>query len=349
MFGVQGDSSFIQLPGGHKIPIIRENGTMVLKATLVDRAPVAPIEVPVSSEASDEEMRDSRIVSECEAAQIPVLGGAREVNRSKKPTESERRRHELSHFPHVPWCTIRCRARTIDDAHHVVIHEESVVSHTKIVDDYAEIKLKGDTTPMRVLLVGSSTGYLGATDVDQKGGSSGFAAKWMAEWLEATGWARMKVQSDAEQSIEHLLKAVKSICTADLIMQRAPVKSHQSQGHVERAVRMVENQYRALLFDVQGRTRVEFDPISAASAWILRHSVWLLNRYPPHQGGATSFERLTGSPYRSPILPLFAMVKCLIPLDRQIEGEFSWLRKEHHEHFDQCGLVAQRKVMNISW
>ena len=29
---------------------------------------------------------------------------------------------------------------------------------------------------------------------------------------------------------------------------------------------------------------VEIDPISA-SAWILRHSVWLLNRYQPHKGG----------------------------------------------------------------
>ena len=81
-------------------------------------------------------------------------------------------------------------------------------------------------------------------------------------------------------------------CTADMIVQRAPVKSHQSQGHVERAVRLVENQYRALLFDMQERTSVEIDPISAASAWILRTSVWLLNRYQPHKGGATSFERL---------------------------------------------------------
>ena len=87
---------------------------------------------------------------------------------------------------------------------------------------------------MRVLLVvDSSTGYLGSTDVDQKGDSSAFVAKLMAKWLESIGYARMKVQSDAEQSIEHLLKAVKSICTADLIVQRAPVKSHQSEGHVE--------------------------------------------------------------------------------------------------------------------
>ena len=124
----------------------------------------------------------------------------------------------------------------------------------------------------------------------------------MAKWLESTGNARMKVQSDAEQSIEHLLKAVKSICTADLIVQR---QSHQSQGHVERAVRLVENQYKALLFDVQERRRVEIDPISAAPAWILRHAVWLVNRYQPHKGEATSFERLTGSPYRSPIIPSY--------------------------------------------
>ena len=107
----------------------------------------------------------------------------------------------------------------MDDAHHIVIHEESVDSLPKIVCDYAEIKMKGDTTPMRVLVVGSSTGYLGATDVDQNGGGSGFAATWMAKWLESTGYARMKVQPDAEQSIEHLLKAAKSICTADLIVQ----------------------------------------------------------------------------------------------------------------------------------
>ena len=87
----------------------------------------------------------------------------------------------------------------------------------------------------------------------------------------------MKVQCDAEQAIEHLLKAVKSMCTTDMIVQPARVKSHASQGHVERAVRLVENQDRAVLFDVQERTRVEVDPSSAASAWILRHSVWLLN------------------------------------------------------------------------
>ena len=114
--------------------MIRENGAMVLNSTWVDRrninfdlvAPVVPIAVPVSNETGDEEMRESRNVPECEAPQIPVLEGAREVNRSKQPTESERRRRELSHLPHVPWCTICCRARTIDAAHHVVIHEESV-------------------------------------------------------------------------------------------------------------------------------------------------------------------------------------------------------------------------------
>ena len=82
---------------------------------------------------------------------------------------------------------------------------------------------------------------------------------------------------------------------ADMIVQRAPVKSHASQRNVERAVRLVENQYRAVLFVVQEKTRVEIDPTSATPAGILRHSVRLLNWYQRYILGAPSFERLTGS------------------------------------------------------
>ena len=64
------------------------DGAVVLNAALVDRrnmkcdlvAPGVSIAVPVSIEAGDEEMRESRNVSECEAPQIPVLEEAREVN-----------------------------------------------------------------------------------------------------------------------------------------------------------------------------------------------------------------------------------------------------------------------------
>ena len=175
-------------------------------------APVVPTGVPEAVDTRDEEMRDSGNLSVYEATHIPVSEGARST-----------------HLPRVPWCTTCCRARRIDDSHHVVTHDESVDSLPKIECDYAEIKMKRDATPMRVLLVvDSSTGYLGATDVDQESGSSGFAAKWVAKWLESTGSARMTVQSDAEQSIEHLSKAVVSIRTADLVAQRAPVKSHAS-------------------------------------------------------------------------------------------------------------------------
>ena len=57
--------------------------------------------------------------------------------------------------------------------HETVVTQECwwrrVDSLPKIVSDYAEIKMKGDTTPMRVLfVVDSSTGILGATDVDRK-------------------------------------------------------------------------------------------------------------------------------------------------------------------------------------
>ena len=85
----------------------------MLNTTLVDRrdmtcdlvASVVPTEVPAAAETRDEEMRDSGNLSENDAPQIPVLG-ARGVNRLKQPSETDRRRHETRHLPHVPWCTI---------------------------------------------------------------------------------------------------------------------------------------------------------------------------------------------------------------------------------------------------
>ena len=116
----------------------------------------------------------------------------------------------------------------------------------------------------------------------KKSAGSGVAAKWMAKWLErleSTGYACMKVHSDAAQAVEHLLKAVNGLCTADLIVQTAPVKSQASQRHVERAVRLVENQYSAILFGERERTEVEIDPTSADAARMLRHTAGLHDRY----------------------------------------------------------------------
>ena len=115
-----------------------------------------------------------------------------------------------------------------------------------------------------------------------------------------------------------LLKAVKSICTANLTVQRAPVKSHASQGRVERAVRLVESQYRAVLFDVQETTRVDIDPISAASAWILRHSAWLLNSHTKEEHNHSNVSQKVHT--ESSILLLFAMIECLVPSDRKPGG-----------------------------
>ena len=120
-----------------------------------------------------------------------------------------------------------------------------------------------------------------ATDVDQIGGGSALATKSMAKWLESTGDARMKVQAVAEQSVEHLLTAVKRNHVSDSVVQRAPAKSHASKGHVERAT-------RSILCDVQERLRIEVGLASAATARLLRHPCWLLNRFRPHMRRGTT-------------------------------------------------------------
>ena len=64
-----------------------------------------------------------------------------------------RRRHNLTHLPLVPWCTICCKARTMDDRHPVILHDHSINALPEILYGCAEIKIKGGTTPMRMLVV----------------------------------------------------------------------------------------------------------------------------------------------------------------------------------------------------
>ena len=95
---------------------------MVLNATLVGTsdmrkcdmvALVVPIEVLAAVEPQDEDRRGSGNLADVDAPQI-LLGWMEHVklNRSRQPSETERRKHELTHLPHVPWCIICCRART---------------------------------------------------------------------------------------------------------------------------------------------------------------------------------------------------------------------------------------------
>ena len=65
----------------------------------------------------------------------------------------------------------------------------------KIECDDAEIKMSGDTTPIESFLsLIHPLDTLGTTEADQKGGGSGVAAAWTAEWLDSIRYARMKVQ-----------------------------------------------------------------------------------------------------------------------------------------------------------
>ena len=134
VLGVEGNSSFIQLLDGHNIPMIRENGAMVLNATLVDRrdmicdlvALVVPTAVPVAFETRDE----IRIRSTANS-----FGGRRDVewadqNNFRKLTDVDTNSVTCFMFRGALFC---CRARTIDDPHHVVTHGDSVESLPKIV------------------------------------------------------------------------------------------------------------------------------------------------------------------------------------------------------------------------
>ena len=118
--------------------------------------------------------------------------------------------------------------------------------------------MKGHRTPIRVLLlvVGSSNAHLGAPDVDQKGGGSGFAAKRMAKWLDSAGHLRIRVRSEAEQASEHLLS--KDMLNEQCDFLRLSTElcfSMRRKARWWRWIRVLQHQPGGVLVDAKGAPR----------------------------------------------------------------------------------------------
>ena len=126
-------------------------------------APVVPIEMSAAVEPQDEDRRSSGNLADVDALQIPVLERAPKVNRSRQPSEREGR-HSLASCS-----VVYCLSQSA--------HNRRPTSCRKLSVTLPKTKMKRDTTPMRVLLVGdSSMGQLGPMFI-KKGGGSDFCCK----------------------------------------------------------------------------------------------------------------------------------------------------------------------------
>ena len=110
-----------------------------------------------------------------------------------------------------------------------------------------------------------------------------------------------------------LVKLVEEIGKqTSLSTRQSPAYSHQSQAYVEGWHCSLFAQFRALLFDFCDRYKLEPSEIKMGGSFsqhMLRHAVWLLNRFQLHSSDQkTSFQRRWGVPFSDPVLPFGELV-----------------------------------------
>ncbi len=85
-----------------------------------------------------------------------------------------------------------------------------------------------------------------------------------------------------------------------LMTRTSPAGSHQSNGMAENTVRRVEGIVRTIKATLERVFKMTLTPKSPILPWVVRHGVFLLNRYAVKTVGRTPYEELHISSVRAP-------------------------------------------------
>ena len=109
------------------------------------------------------------------------------------------------------------------------------------------------------------------------------------------------VQSDQEEHLTTLLKATATKLGNNITVRQSPAYSSQSQGSVERFHRTLMGQVRTLKAQLEANYDISLTSQHPIIPWLVRHAVYLLNRYATHADGNTSFYRRWNKEHRTPL------------------------------------------------
>ena len=184
-------------------------------------------------------------------------------------------------------------------------------------------------------------------------------------FIKRQGFAQCTLQCDGEPALVKLVEEIGK--QTSLPTRQSPAYSHQSQANVEGWHRSLFAQFRALLFDFCHRYKLQPSDVKiggSLSQHMLRHAVWLLNRFQLHSSDhKTSFQRRGGIGYNSPALPFGELVLAQThhaesaKLDHRLQPQRSlaiWLGRceATGEHIlakaNNISLVKSRTVTRLS-
>ena len=249
------------------------------------------------------------------------------------PSAEEIAAHSLTHIPYRAWCKV-CVATKGRDNHHSRV-EDRVDNLTPVIQaDYWF--LEGETRSIStsrtfIVMVDTSSGAVHTNECLTKGPGCSYSVAAAKSFLMEIGHARIILQTDGEPAIlawaEEVRRAVIGDGHAELVaLQASPVDSHGSNGAAERAVALIRNQAKALIYQLEmhmqhahlmGWNEESFTvPRSSPLwTWASRHAAWSLNRFQRRRGlgNITAYEKYKGRLYQQPLVCFAQTVMSMRP------------------------------------
>ena len=129
-----------------------------------------------------------------------------------------------------------------------------------------------------------------ALGVEQKGVTEGIV-KYVAGILDQSGYQGQKLtmKSDQEPSILALKRAVAAERVGETVPIESPVRASKSNGRMENAVKIWQEQLRTIKHDVESKFKKRIEVDSVLFSWLIPYVTDTMNKYKVGTDGRTAY------------------------------------------------------------
>merc|ERR1711942_255658 len=177
-------------------------------------------------------------------------------------------------------------------------------------------------------MVENTSGYIFARIVDDKAfrGIYDQKVQMVVNFLDDLGKKEVTIQCDGESTLKSLIDAVVDRYTPaegqpaiQINARYTAPHSSNSNGSVERAIRLLRDQTRVMFGYITHKFGIIFEPSSRIIPWLIRHVAWLLNRLVMQKSleGHTRYEAAYGRSYNKNSLYEFLSPVIVVPNERK--------------------------------
>ena len=288
-------------------------GTTVASKELCDGDLAGP------REESEEECEEEEYV--CEASGVePVFSRAM----PKGPSEEERRRHRVTHYPFRSWCP-ECVAGRAKSYPHKRREESSDSGYPEISFDYCFPRREKRGESISVLVGREKRSQmLIAHVVPVKGAGAQWIVDQVVRDIRKLGvHGKIILKCDQEPAI---LDVMNAICRARgedstgemlTVIEMAPKGESQSNGRAERAVQELEEGLRTHLLDLDAKLKTEVEIGSPAVSWLVENVADIVNKQNVGEDGKTPYERIKGKKHHGEFCEFGSQVMHKVPVKPQ--------------------------------